>query len=73
MTRDEDYVEGESDWHDQDLLTVDLAVERLQEEIDAVEAQIAELEQRGDADELAAARSRRSALVDSRDRIRGDL
>ena len=34
-------VDGESDWEDQDLLTVDLAAERLTEEIVILEEEIA--------------------------------
>ena len=38
---DEQRSDGESDWEDQDLLTLDLAAERLAEEIVMLEAEIA--------------------------------
>jgi hypothetical protein len=39
--REKERVDGKSDWEDQDLLTRDLAADRLTEEIVIVEAEIA--------------------------------
>jgi hypothetical protein len=59
-------VDGESDWEDQDLLTLDLAAERLTEEIVVLEAEIA-----GAPDDLdlTDARLRLERLVDARARM----
>ena len=59
-------VDGESDWEDQDLLTLDLAAERLTEEIVVLEEQIAAAP--GDVD-LTDAKLRLERLVDARARF----
>jgi hypothetical protein len=59
-------VDGESDWEDQDLLTLDLAAERLTEEIVVLEQQIAAAP--GDVD-LTDAELRLERLVDARARF----
>ena len=59
-------VDGESDWEDQDLLTLDLAAERLTEEIVVLEEQIATAP--GDVD-LTDAKLRLERLVDARTRF----
>jgi hypothetical protein len=66
MSDDELRVDGESDWADQDLLTLDLAAERLTEEIEVLERDIAEAP--GDID-LTDARLRLERLVDARTRM----
>jgi len=58
--------DGESDWEDQDLLTVDLAAERLTEEIVMIEERIAAAA--GDID-LTDDRLRLERLVDARRRL----
>ncbi|HVW32924.1 MAG TPA: hypothetical protein VHL53_10330 [Acidimicrobiia bacterium] len=63
---DGERVDGESDWQDQDLLTLDLAAERLAGEIAVLEASIAAAA--GDID-LTDARLRLERLVDARDRM----
>jgi len=59
-------VDGESDWEDQDLLTVDVAAERLTEEIVVLEERIAAAP--GDID-LTDERLRLERLVDARHRL----
>jgi hypothetical protein len=59
-------VDGESDWEDQDLLTLDLAAERLTEEIEVLERDIAEAP---DDLDLTDARLRLERLVDARTRM----
>ena len=67
MSDDEEVrVDGESDWEDQDLLTLDLAAERLTEEIVVLEEQIAAAP--GDVD-LTDAKLRLERLVDARARF----
>jgi hypothetical protein len=63
---DEGRVDGESDWEDQDLLTLDLAAGRLTEEIEVLERDIARAP--GDID-LTDARLRLERLVDARRRM----
>ena len=58
--------DGQSDWEDQDLLTVDLAAERLTEEIVMIEERIAAAA--GDID-LTDDRLRLERLVDARRRL----
>lgn len=68
---------GESDWDDQDLLTIDLANERLDEEIAALERLIAE---RGDDSpgsgvspgsiDISDTRARLELLIEARSRLR---
>ena len=65
---DEVRVDGESDWEDQDLLTRDLAADRLTEEIVVLEEEIAAAP--GDID-LTDAQLRLERLVDARTRLRG--
>jgi hypothetical protein len=65
---DEVRIDGESDWEDQDLLTRDLAAERLTEEIVLLESEIAAAA--GDID-LTDARLRLERLVDARARLTG--
>lgn len=56
---------GVSDWEDQDLLTVDLAAERLSQEIEALRRLIA-----GDTGgDLTAARARLEQLIEASDRL----
>ena len=62
----DDRVDGKSDWEDQDLLTRDLAAERLTEEIVIVEAQIADAP--ADLD-LTDAKLRLERLIDARARL----
>jgi hypothetical protein len=62
----EDRVDGRSDWEDQDLLTRDLAAERLTEEIVIIEAEIADAP--ADLD-LTDTRLRLERLVAARDRL----
>ena len=59
-------VDGESDWEDQDLLTLDLAAERLTEEIVVLEGEIAAAS--NDID-LTDAKLRLERLVDARARM----
>ena len=59
-------VDGKSDWEDQDLLTLDLAAERLTEEIVVLEEHIAAAP--GDVD-LTDAKLRLERLVDARARF----
>jgi hypothetical protein len=59
-------VDGASDWEDQDLLTLDLAAERLTEEIVVLEEHIAAA--LGDVD-LTDAKLRLERLVDARARF----
>ena len=59
-------VDGESDWADQDLLTLDLAAARLSEEIEVLERDIAEAP---DDIDLTDARLRLERLVDARARM----
>lgn len=59
-------VDGESDWEDQDLLTRDLAAERLTEEIVVLEDEIAAAP--ADID-LTDAKVRLERLVDTRNRL----
>jgi hypothetical protein len=67
MSGDEEVrIDGESDWEDQDLLTLDLAAERLTEEIVVLEEQIATAS--GDVD-LTDAKLRLERLVDARTRF----
>jgi hypothetical protein len=66
MNDDEQRVDGESDWADQDILTLDLAAERLREEIEVLERDIADAP--GDLD-LTDARLRLERLVDARLRM----
>ena len=58
--------DGESDWEDQDLLTLDLAAERLTEEIVVLEGEIAAAS--SDID-LTDAKLRLERLVDARTRM----
>ena len=61
----------ESDWNDQDLLTVDLAAQRLFEEIDQVRRQIAEAGPGpDDAAAVTAAKQRLELLVAASRRFR---
>jgi hypothetical protein len=64
----EDRVDGKSDWEDQDLLTRDLAADRLTEEIVIVEAEIAAAPAELD---LTDTRLRLERLVAARDRLKG--
>ena len=64
----EQRVDGESDWEDQDLLTLDLAADRLTEEIVVLEAEIAAA---ADDLDLTDARLRLDRLVDARARMTG--
>jgi hypothetical protein len=67
MSGDEEVrVDGASDWEDQDLLTLDLAAERLTEEIVVLEEKIAAAP--GDVD-LTDAKLRLERLVDARARF----
>jgi hypothetical protein len=67
MNDDEELrVDGESDWQDQDLLTLDLAAERLGEEIAVLERAIAEAP---DDIDLTDTRLRLERLVDARARM----
>ena len=59
-------VDGDSDWEDQDLLTLDLAAERLTEEIVVLEGEIRAAS--GDVD-LTDAKLRLERLVDARARF----
>jgi len=59
-------VDGESDWGDQDILTLDLAADRLTEEIEVLERDIADAP--GDLD-LTDAKLRLERLVDARTRM----
>ena len=59
-------VDGKSDWEDQDLLTLDLAAERLTEEIVVLEEEIATAP---DDVDLTDARLRLERLVDARTRF----
>jgi hypothetical protein len=69
MSGDEEVrVDGESDWEDQDLLTCDLAADRLTEEIVLLEEEIAAAP--GDID-LTDAQLRLERLVDARTRLEG--
>lgn len=58
--------DGESDWEDQDILTLDLAAERLSMEIQRLERQIAEAP--GDID-LTDSKLRLERLVETRARL----
>ena len=62
----EDRVDGKSDWEDQDLLTRDLAADRLTEEIVTVEAEIAAAP---DDIDLTDTKLRLERLVAARDRL----
>jgi hypothetical protein len=66
MSPDEPRVDGASDWEDQDVLTVDLAAERLTEEIVVLEERIAAAT--GDID-LTDARLRLERLLAARQRL----
>ena len=66
MSDDGQRCDGESDWADQDLLTLDLAAERLSEEIVVLERDIADAP--ADLD-LTDARLRLERLVDARARM----
>ena len=69
MSGDEEVrVDGESDWEDQDLLTRDLAADRLTEEIVLLEEEIAAAP--ADID-LTDSHLRLERLVDARTRLRG--
>jgi hypothetical protein len=69
MSGDEEVrVDGESDWEDQDLLTRDLAADRLTEEIVLLEEEIAAAP--GEID-LTDAQLRLERLVDARTRLKG--
>ena len=59
-------MKGESDWEDQDLLTVDLAAERLSEEIVVLTDEIANAP--ADID-LTDTKLRLERLVEARDRL----
>ena len=63
---DEQRSDGESDWEDQDLLTVDLAAERLTEEIVMIKERIAAA---ADDIDLTDDRLRLERLVDARRRL----
>lgn len=63
---DEVRSDGESDWEDQDLLTLDLAAERLTEEIVVLEEEIAAA---SDDIDLTDAKLRLERLVDARARM----
>lgn len=65
-SEEEGRVDGKSDWEDQDLLTVDLAAERLTEEIVLLEDEIAAAP--GDVD-LTDAKLRLERLVEARTRL----
>jgi hypothetical protein len=67
MNEDEVRIDGESDWEDQDLLTRDLAAERLTEEIVLLEEKLAAAPE--DID-LTDAKLRLERLVDARARMR---
>jgi hypothetical protein len=62
----DDRVDGKSDWEDQDLLTRDLAADRLTEEIVIVEAEIADAPAHLD---LTDAKLRLERLIDARARL----
>ena len=59
-------MKGESDWEDQDLLTVDLAAERLSEEIVVLEDEIANAP---DHIDLTDTKLRLQRLVEARARL----
>ena len=59
-------MKGESDWEDQDILTVDLAAERLSEEIAVVEEEIANA---SDDIDLTDKKLRLERLVEARARL----
>ena len=66
--KEKERVDGKSDWEDQDLLTRDLAADRLTEEIVIVEAEIAAAP--ADID-LTDAKLRLERLVAARSRLTG--
>lgn len=66
MSDDEARVDGESDWEDQDLLTRDLAADRLTEVIVSLEDEIAAAP--ADID-LSDAKLRLERLVEARSRL----
>jgi hypothetical protein len=66
MTDDEQRSDGESDWEDQDLLTLDLAAERLTGEIEVLEREIAAAP---DDIDLRDTKLRLERLVDARARM----
>ena len=61
---------GESDWEDQDLLTLDEAGERLDVEVTAEQEALAVARASGDDDAVARHESRLRALTEALDRIR---
>jgi hypothetical protein len=66
MSDDAERCDGESDWADQDLLTLDLAADRLTEEIEGLERDIADAP---DDLDLTDAKLRLERLVDARTRM----
>jgi hypothetical protein len=66
MSEEEIRSDGESDWEDQDLLTLDLAAERLTGEIEVLERHISEAP---DDIDLTDTRLRLERLVDAKARM----
>jgi hypothetical protein len=66
MSEEEIRSDGESDWEDQDLLTLDLAAERLAGEIEVLERHISEAP---DDIDLTDTRLRLERLVDAKARM----
>jgi hypothetical protein len=66
MSAEEIRSDGESDWEDQDLLTLDLAAERLAGEIEVLERHISEA---SDDIDLTDTRLRLERLVDAKARM----
>lgn len=61
---------GESDWDDEDLLTITEATTRLDDEIALARKRIAEAEQGGIGSTLAADRKRLEQLIRANERIK---
>ena len=61
---------GESDWDDEDLLTITEATTRLDDEIAAARTRVVDAEQNGPASALAAERERLNQLIDANRRIK---
>ena len=61
---------GESDWDDEDLLTITEATSRLDDEIAAARGRVADAEQRGSDGSLAAERKRLDELIAANARIK---
>ena len=62
---------GESDWEDQDLLTLDEAGERLEEELSAVTGELEAAKAAGDDDAAQRLQARAQAVGEALDRVRG--